>query len=224
MGTPLHRDPIGTHGGGVCSPGTLRDSWGRALEMEHLSLWVLCEGNLEGRLLYWEPWSYAEKALETDISLNRGLTGETGRSSFTRDFERWMKGALQVEASLWGSSVRGTCRGAPLLMTPKDMLRLWKWMSVSIRAPLLGNMEERSFPWAFERRDTFLYLGGFLYRIWYVKKKPCNQAALSIGPCWAWRGSFTGTFERKRKCVSGFFFCGPTGHYKLSLGAIWNFS
>jgi len=26
-----------------------------ALEMGHLSLWVLCEGNLEGGLLYWGP-------------------------------------------------------------------------------------------------------------------------------------------------------------------------
>ena len=25
-------------------------------------------------------------------------------------------------------------------------------------------------------------------------------------------GSFTGTFERKRKCISGFLFLGPRGH------------
>jgi len=24
--------------------------------MEHLSPWALCEGNLEGGLLYWGPW------------------------------------------------------------------------------------------------------------------------------------------------------------------------
>jgi len=25
-------------------------------------------------------------------------------------------------------------------------------------------------------------------------------------------GSFTGTYERKRKCISGFLFLGPRGH------------
>ena len=35
-------------------------------------------------------------------------------------------------------------------------------MSVSIEAPLLGNMEGRSFPRAFERRKKCLYLGAFL--------------------------------------------------------------
>jgi hypothetical protein len=31
-------------------------------------------------------------------------------------------------------------------------VKLWKWVSVSIGAPILGNMERRSFPSAFERR------------------------------------------------------------------------
>jgi len=67
--------------------------------MEHLSLWVLCEGNQEGGTSTGNPEGYVEKALNTDISLHRGLTGEIG-SSFTRDFERWVKGALLVEVSL----------------------------------------------------------------------------------------------------------------------------
>jgi hypothetical protein len=37
-------------------------------------------------------------------------------------------------------------------------------------------------------------------------------------------GSFTGAFEIKRKCILGFLFRGPRGHWKLSLGTIWNFS
>jgi hypothetical protein len=40
---------------------------------------------------------YVEKALETGISLHRGPAGEPGRESFTRDFERWMKGALGID-------------------------------------------------------------------------------------------------------------------------------
>jgi len=35
-------------------------------------------------------------------------------------------------------------------------------------------------------------------------------------------GSYTGTFERKRKCISGFLFLDPEDI--KSLGAIWNFS
>jgi len=35
---------------------------------------------------------------------------------------------------------------------------------------------------------------------------------------------FTGTFERKRKCISGFLFLDPEDIKKLNLGAIWNFS
>jgi hypothetical protein len=37
-------------------------------------------------------------------------------------------------------------------------------------------------------------------------------------------GSFTGTFDSKRKFISGMLFLGPRGHQKLSLGTIWNFS
>ena len=36
--------------------------------------------------------------------------------------------------------------------------RLWKWASVSIGALLLVNMEGRSFPRVFEKKENFLYL------------------------------------------------------------------
>jgi hypothetical protein len=45
------------------------------------------------------PEGYERKALEMGISLH-------GVSS-TRDYERWLKGALEVE-HLFGSSVKGT--------------------------------------------------------------------------------------------------------------------
>ena len=48
-------------------------------------------------------------------------------------------------------------------------------MSVSIGAPLLGNMEGCSFPRAFEKRENFLYLGKFLMRnLRAMKKGPVN--------------------------------------------------
>ena len=43
-------------------------------------------------------------------------------------------------------------------------------MSVSIGAPLLGNMEGRSFPRVVERRENFLYLGKFSRNFRDVKK------------------------------------------------------
>ena len=66
-------------------------------------------------------------------------------------------------SSVYGRSVRGTWEGAPLLVTPKEMLsKALEMDSVSIGAPLLENMEVRSFPRAFEGRDEFLHLGEFL--------------------------------------------------------------
>ena len=55
--------------------------------MENLSLPELCEGNLEAQ----------KKALEMGISFYRSPVGEPGLGSSTRDFERWMKGALEVQ-------------------------------------------------------------------------------------------------------------------------------
>jgi hypothetical protein len=59
-------------------------------------------------------------------------------------------------------SKKAQCGGplgrASLLGTPKDMLRkVLEWVSVSIAAPLLGNMEGHSFHRAFEKR---IYEGG----------------------------------------------------------------
>ena len=38
-----------------------------------------------------------EKVLEMDVSFRRGPVGEPGMGSSTRDFERWMKEALEME-------------------------------------------------------------------------------------------------------------------------------
>jgi len=79
-GTSLHRDPIGTHGGGgFRSPGTLRVSRRWSLKTEHSSLWAFCEGNLDGGSFPEDPEGYVEKVLETGISLHRGPAGEPGR-------------------------------------------------------------------------------------------------------------------------------------------------
>jgi hypothetical protein len=62
---------------------------------------------------------------------------------------------------------------APLLGTPKRMLsKAVEWVSVSIGAPLLGNMEGRCFLRAFEIKR-------------YIKrcaKMPCKRLSLNRGP------------------------------------------
>ena len=79
---------------------------------------------------------------------------------------------------------------APLLGTLGDRYkRLWRLVSLSIGAPLLGNMEGRSCLAAFEIKR-------------YIKKDvkmPCKQVSLSI---WALLGNMeeiylTGRFERR---------------------------
>jgi hypothetical protein len=55
MGVSLHRGPIGENGGGLVTRDfeiwTKKDSGNRA----SLSLWELCEGNMEEGILYWRP-------------------------------------------------------------------------------------------------------------------------------------------------------------------------
>jgi hypothetical protein len=74
--------------------------------------------------------------------------------SINRDFEEWMKGALEMERL----SLKEFCEG-----NLEDVQRkALEWASVSIGTPLFGNIKGRSFPRAFERRETFLYLGKLL--------------------------------------------------------------
>jgi len=50
----------------------------------------------------WDPVGYERKSLRTGISLHGGSVGQPGVGSSTGDFERWLKGALEVEhLSLW---------------------------------------------------------------------------------------------------------------------------
>ena len=54
---------------------------------------------------------------------------------------------------------------APLLGTPKDMLRKALEMAVSFHGdPIFGNMGGRSFPMAFKRRVKFLFIKRTLMR------------------------------------------------------------
>jgi len=65
--------------------------------MQQLSLWELCQGNLEGGSFAGGHEGYVRKALGMGISLHVGSVGQNGVGSSTRDYERWLKGALELE-------------------------------------------------------------------------------------------------------------------------------
>jgi len=82
---------------GVHLPRTLTDSCKGALEARHLSLWELCQGNLEGGgLLARGPEGCERKTLGMGIPLYGGSVGQPGVGSSSGDFEIWLKGALEV--------------------------------------------------------------------------------------------------------------------------------
>jgi hypothetical protein len=53
------------------------------------------------------------------ISLHGGSVGQPGVGLSTRDFEKWLKGALGVDVPLCGSSVKGTWMEGSLAGDPE---------------------------------------------------------------------------------------------------------
>ena len=75
-----------------------------------------CRGPL-GRAPLLGTLGYERKALGMGISLHGGSDGQPGVGSSTGDFERFWKGALEVE-HLYGSSVKRTWRDSSLTGDP----------------------------------------------------------------------------------------------------------
>jgi len=103
------------------------------------------------------------------ISLHGGSVGQPGVGSSTRDFERWLKGVLEVgRLSLWELCEGNLERRLHCWGTPKDMLsKALELESVPIGAPLLVNMEGHSFLRAFDMKR-------------YIKrgvKMPCKRVS-----------------------------------------------
>jgi len=97
-----------------------------------------------------------------------------------------MNGVSPSEGTPWG----GPGGRFPLLGTPKYMLsKAVEWTSVSIGAPLWGNMEGRSVLMAFEIKTN---IKGYV-------KLPCKRVSLSIvAPLGNLEGiRLPGSFERK---------------------------
>ena len=130
-----------------------------------LSLWELCEGNLEGGdpLLGTMKVTY-RKALEMGISLHWGPAGDPWGCSLTGDSERWMEEGSGNTASFSVGALWGKPGGrVPLLGTPKDMLSKALEMGICFHmGPILWNMGGHSFPRAFKRRVTFLIRATFM--------------------------------------------------------------
>jgi hypothetical protein len=129
---------------------------------------------------------------------------------------RWVEKVLGTgHLSPRGLHEGGPGGRAPLLWTPKDMLsKALEWASVSIGAPLLGNMGGRSYLRAFEIKR-------------YIKryvKIPCKRVSLSMrAPLGNLEGKpLPGLSERKGKYI-WVSFLDPEDIKILSLGAIWNF-
>ena len=60
-------------------------------------------GGVEGSSFAGDLVGYERKVLETGIFLHGGSAGQPGVGSFTGNFEKFLKGALEVERlSLWG--------------------------------------------------------------------------------------------------------------------------
>jgi hypothetical protein len=125
---------------------------------------------------------------------------ESGGGLYTGDFEWRMRegsrnGASLFEGNPWG----GPAGRVPLLWTPKYILsKVLEWTSVSIGAPLLGNMEGRPFLRVFEIKR---FIQGHV-------KISCKRISLSLSiggfvgePAW---DTLSGTFWEKRKSISGF--------------------
>jgi hypothetical protein len=130
--------------------GTLHSTSGRFL------LSYMCTTSVERTQppIRWEPGSCGWSVIPTRPI--KASLGNLEGGSYTGDVERWKT------LGMWHLSPRevyeGSLEGGLLYWLPRRIcqVRLWKWTSVSIGAPLWGNMEGRSFPRAFERRDKFL--------------------------------------------------------------------
>jgi hypothetical protein len=91
MGVSLHGGPVGKPGEGGPSTGNfekwLKEGTGCGASLS-LSLWDICEENLEVGPFAGGPEDHERKALRMGISLHGGSVGQPGVGSSTGDFGR----------------------------------------------------------------------------------------------------------------------------------------
>ena len=94
--------PLGNLGGGVTSTRNFENYLKEGSGLGAFLSMAALLGNLEGDSFAGDPVGYKRKALGTGISLHGGSVGQPGVGLSTGDFERWLKGVLEVEhLSLW---------------------------------------------------------------------------------------------------------------------------
>jgi len=107
--------------------------------------------------------------VKTGISLHTGSARESGMGLVYRGLCEMELGHL-FPTELY----EGTLEGGLLNWGPRRIykVRLWKWTSLSIGAPLLGSMERGSFPRALERRENYSLFRKIFYEKFerYVKR------------------------------------------------------
>jgi hypothetical protein len=95
--------------------------------------------------------------------------------------------------------MKGSWREGSFSGTLKDILRLWKWASASIVAPLLGYMEWHTFLRVFEKKRNFCAD--------FERMSKClvNRYLCPLGPNWAtWMEFVCRDLRQKRISISGF--------------------
>ena len=85
------------------------------IEVERLSLWELCERNLEGRFLCWVNWGIGREGSGDGHLFPYGARWNTWKGiSFMEVFERWLKVTIEVgRLSLWELCERNLDGGLP---------------------------------------------------------------------------------------------------------------
>jgi hypothetical protein len=117
MGTTLCGGSLGNLGWAHL-PG-LQDIAEGALGMECLSLWGLCEGNLEGGLPHQGPWTFRKGSWDGHLFIGAPVLENLEEGLSTGDFKSWMKGLWGWGIALPRGSMEGASGRAPFTKEPK---------------------------------------------------------------------------------------------------------
>ena len=208
----------------------MRYGW-KGLWSWSLSL-CLCGSSLKGTWrqgsLAGDPEGYVEKALEMGISFHRGpVWGNLEEGSSTRDFERWMKGALGVECLSLKRLRGGGLGGNSFTGDPGKYVKKVSWYGGPFPAEgnlvcgggahVLGTLiDERRRAVVVGHLSARVSMKGTLgegsftgepkrWGFWEICKMPCKRASLFIG---ALLGNLEGVhwlgLLREKKSISGF--------------------
>ena len=106
--------------------------------MGHLSLRELCEGNLEGGLLYWGPWRMCKGRLWQQASLSIGtLMGNLEGAHVPVTLKDEWRRALEV-GHLRGRFMRGTWRDSSLTRNLEGYAKALEMIVCFHRVPAFG--------------------------------------------------------------------------------------